>query len=171
MPGPWGSLRADWPDLPRHLGRRVAVVAEGGAPLGIARLLGCEVVQAEPAAAVERVAADGDGDVVHDPSPDDAAHAGDAPGKVAALERFDAQVVGPVAEVLRRRGGRMIVAADHGCDPATGRHDAAPVPLVLWTANSPDGGCRPRWTERDAQHLGAVPAHLLLRESLALAAV
>lgn len=170
---PWGSLRSDWPDLPRQLGRRIAVVAGGGAPLGIARLLGCEAVQADPAAAVATVAAADDSDVViiHDASPDDAAHSGDTQGKVAALERFDADVVGPVAQVLRRRGGRMIVAADHGCDPATRRHDGAPVPLVLWTANSPDGGHRPRWTERDAQHLGAVQASTFLRESLALAGV
>ena len=168
---PWGTVHAAWPDLPGALGRRVFVVADGGAAAGIGRLLGCDVQDSQPQRAVDVVAGAHDDDVVVvvDGGPDDAGHARDGDGKVAALERFDTQVVAPLIGLLRARGGRMIVAADHGCDPATGRHGAEPVPVVLWSSNGIDAGSRTRWTERDAQHLPAVAAETLLRECLTMA--
>lgn len=169
---PWGTLAPLTGDVPASLQRQVRVVTTGGAVAGIARALGCDVEYAAPAAGVDVVldAAAHDVVVVHDPGPDDAAHARDRTEKVSALGRFDADVVAPIAEVLEQRGGGLIVATDHGCDPATGAHDGAPVPVVLWVASSPEGGSMPRWTERAAAHLGEVPAQILLDEQVRMAA-
>lgn len=169
---PWGTLAPLAGDLPARLDRRVRVVTTSGAVAGIAHLLGCDVERAAPAAGVDvvREAAADDVVVVHDPGPDDAAHAGNRTAKVDAIERFDADVVAPIADVLQQRGGQMVVATDHGCDPASGAHDGAPVPVVLWVASSPEGGSMPRWTERAAAHLGEVPAQILLDEQVRMAA-
>lgn len=169
---PWGTLARLSADVPRRLGRAVRVVTPSGVVAGIAEALGCTVEDAAPSTAGEIVAraADDDVVVVHDPHADDAAHARNRGGKIAAIERFDATVVAPIVNALEHRGGRLVVATDHGCDPATGAHDAAPVPVVLWTPHSAEGGRMPRWTERDAASLGEVPAEILLDEQLRMAA-
>ena len=45
--------------------------------------------------------------------------------KVAAIERADRELLAPLAAAVRAPAGRSSVCPDHGCDPATGRHDAA----------------------------------------------
>ncbi|MGH3665409.1 MAG: hypothetical protein ACRDU8_04875 [Egibacteraceae bacterium] len=165
---PWGALPAgDLPNVPDLLGCPYTVVTCGGPAQGIALLLGCDVATGKSPDVVAAAPA-GSIVVVHDPGPDDAGHARDRAGKVAAIERFDREVLTPIVDVLERRGGGLVVSPDHGCDPATGRHTADPVPAVLWSAGSPAGGDRPRMTERDASHLAAVPAYVLLAEQLAL---
>lgn len=133
---PWGALGGE--PLTR-VGRRVVVVARGGAATGVARLLGCEVTDTVP----DPLPADALV-VVHVADPDEAAHARDRAGKVAALERVDA-LVGELAAL----GADLAVCPDHGCDPATGAHTADPVPAVLARqggkgdsghARSPGGG-------------------------------
>lgn len=114
------------------------VVAQTGAAVGIATLLSCEVVRVPPAGAA-RVVADAPDDalvVVHDPRPDDAGHARRRAAKVAALEGFDAAVVGPVADVISERGGAVAVCPDHGCDPPAGRHSPDPVPALTWSPHA-----------------------------------
>ncbi|MGH2987489.1 MAG: hypothetical protein ACRDLO_12490, partial [Solirubrobacterales bacterium] len=68
--------------------------------------------------------------VVHVAAPDEAAHEGDADGKVAALEAIDAELVGPLAAAVLDRGGELMVSPDHGTDPASGEHLGDPVPSV-----------------------------------------
>jgi 2,3-bisphosphoglycerate-independent phosphoglycerate mutase len=89
--------------------------------------------------------------VVHVGAPDEAAHVGDADGKVAALEALDAELVAPLWEAVTARTGRLAVCPDHGTDPATGEHDGAPVPAVCAgagvAADAPRGA---RMTERAA---------------------
>lgn len=169
---PWGLLQPQpAPHLPALLGLPVTVLADGSAA-AVATLLGCDVVHGNASGAAELVDAAAPGSVVVavDPAPDAAAHARDAAAKIAALEAFDRDVVGRVAAVLRRRGGRLLVAADHGCDPATGRHTRDPVPVVLWATGYASSDRGPRWTERDAARFRAVPADLLLPEQLRMAA-
>jgi hypothetical protein len=72
--------------------------------------------------------------VVHVGAPDEAAHERDADAKVAAIEAADALVLAPLADALRACGGTLRVCPDHGCDPATGEHDDAPVPCLDWPA-------------------------------------
>jgi len=90
-------------------------------------------------------------------APDEAAHARDARAKVAAIEAADALLLAPLAAALRGRArshdrgaATLRVCADHGCDPATGEHDGAPVPCVLWSdaADALDTARERRMTER-----------------------
>ena len=136
-----------WPEgvvPPRILGRETVVVAAPGAAAGCGRLMGATVVTpngatggvdtdlaAKVRAALAAIAGGATRVAVHVGAPDEAAHARDAAAKVAALERLDRELIAPLADAVARAGGRIAVCPDHGCDPADGRHDAAPVPAVL----------------------------------------
>ena len=159
-----GGLRA-WPEgdgLPTVLDRSTVVIAASGAAVGVARLLGAHAVTPAGAtggidsdlrakvAAARRAIVEGAARVVlHVGAPDEAAHARDAAAKVAALERIDREVVRPLAAALAAAGGTLRVCPDHGCDPATGMHDGAPVPVLDWPGPGPHG----RLTERAAADL------------------
>ncbi len=155
-----------WPDgtaLPTDvLDERDVVVAARGACAGVARLLGARVVhpdgatgdvdtdlRAKVAAARSAIADAGVRRVVvHVAGADEAAHRHDADAKVAFLERVDREVLAPLADTARAHGTSLDVQPDHGCDPATGAHDAMAVPALSWSA-APTGerGGR-RLTER-----------------------
>jgi 2,3-bisphosphoglycerate-independent phosphoglycerate mutase len=139
------------------------VVAARGAAAGIARLMGATVVvptgatgrpgsdlAAKADAALAALKAGAAHVVVHVGAPDEAAHEHDAPAKVAAIEQADRDLLAPLATALRVRGGSLRVCPDHGCDPRTGSHDAAPVPCVTWSAWAVAPAARPshRLTER-----------------------
>jgi 2,3-bisphosphoglycerate-independent phosphoglycerate mutase len=70
--------------------------------------------------------------IVHVGGADAAGHAGDAAAKRAVLAEADREIVGPLAESVRTRGGTIEVCADHGCDPRTGEHVGGPVPRIRW---------------------------------------
>ncbi|MGH9535900.1 MAG: alkaline phosphatase family protein, partial [Terriglobales bacterium] len=74
-------------------------------------------------------------------------HSGKIPPTVRAVETVDA-CLGEIHQALRRRGGAMLVTADHGnaeqmIDPATGgpqtAHTTNPVPLI-WVGEAARGG-------------------------------
>ncbi len=137
---------------PRMLDERTVVIGARGAAIGIARLMGARTVvpygatgrpgtdlAAKAAAALEAVDAGAARVVVHVGAPDEAAHERDEEAKVAAIEAADEQLLRPLADALRARRVRLgddsatlQVCPDHGCDPATGRHDDAPVPCLRW---------------------------------------
>lgn len=133
---------------PRVLDGTTVVIAARGAAAGAATLLGARVVvptgatgdtdsdlRAKTTAALAAVDAGATRVVVHIGGPDAAAHRRDEEAKVYAIEAADRHVLGPLSAALTARGaGRLHVGADHGCDPATGRHDGAPVPWVRWAA-------------------------------------
>jgi 2,3-bisphosphoglycerate-independent phosphoglycerate mutase len=151
---------------PRILDDRVVVVAAAGAAAGCARLLGARVVippgatggpdtdlQAKAAAALAAIDGEARRVVVHVGAADEAAHEHDAAGKVAALERMDAELVAPLARAVHDADGSLVVCPDHGCDPVTGAHDDAPVPCLRWPdASGPTG----RLTERRVHELAVV---------------
>ena len=153
---PWGTLGGDermWPQLD------AAWVADGGAALGIGRLLGCRVLA--PGASMPRTGLL----VVHVPGPDDAAHARDRQAKIAAIEAADQQVLAPLVD----KAQRITVVIDHGTDVVTGRHTISPVPGVVWPAHRPAG--RPtRCTERlAATQAVQVPSDILDLHQVAVA--
>lgn len=172
-----------WPEgviPPRVLDERTVVVAAPGAAAGVAALLGARVVKPAGATgapdsdlraktAAARAALEDPRTtsvVVHVGGADEAAHLHDADAKVALLERADREVVAPLADAVRARGGTLTVLPDHGCDPATGGHDALPVPVLTWSPGGPGGASRDddrprRLTERavaDLPVLEEVPA-------------
>ena len=137
-----------WPRgavLPRVLDARTLVVGARGAAVGIAALLGADVVIPDGAtgdvdtdlhakldAARRGLGEPRDRVVVHVGGADEAAHRLDRAAKVAFLERVDAELLGPLAAAVAGARGRLRICPDHGCDPATGLHDAEPVPHVSW---------------------------------------
>jgi len=82
---------------------------------------------------------------------------GDPQRKVDAIERFDAELVGPLMAGLRERGGewRVLVTPDHPTPCASRTHTAEPVPFVVATsgdAAKPSNGRG--FSERDAREQG-----------------
>ncbi len=167
-----------WPDgqlVPRRLDPSTTVIAARGAAAGIARTLGAEVVvpagatggpdsdlAGKAACARAAIAAGSARVVVHAGGADEAAHARDAAAKLSFLERADSELIAPLADAVRAAGGSLQVCADHGCDPATGLHDAQPVPSLTWPGAGSD---RPRrLTERD---VAACPLTDLTRQAVA----
>jgi 2,3-bisphosphoglycerate-independent phosphoglycerate mutase len=142
---------------PRLLDDGTVVIAASGAALGAARLLGARAIRpagatgdtdtdlrAKAAAARRAITHGAERVVVHVAAPDEAAHARDGAAKTAAVERIDADLVAPLADAVAAAVGTLRVCPDHGCDPATGEHDGAPVPVLDWPGLGPHG----RLTER-----------------------
>jgi 2,3-bisphosphoglycerate-independent phosphoglycerate mutase len=112
---------------------------------GIARLIGWPVLDVPGAtgyldtdyAAKGRYAVDAIDDydlvAVHVEAPDEAGHNGDVAAKVIAIERFDADVVGPVVERLQRgsQPWRVLIMPDHPTPVDKRLHTAEPPPFVL----------------------------------------
>ncbi len=106
--------------------------------------------------------------VIHVEGPNTAALLGDAQRKVGAIERLDEEVVGPVLEGLRRRGGawRLLVMSDHAAPSATRAPTAEPVPFAVYVSDDDQKtrGVERGFSERDARDQGIfIPeAHGLL---------
>ncbi len=138
-----------WPEgiaPPCILGAGTVLVGARGAAIGVARLMGAATVvpsgatglassdlEAKATAAIAAIEEGAARVVVHVGGPDEAAHRRDGAAKVASIERADRDLVGPLTEAVLVAGGRLTVCPDHGCDPASGEHDAAPVPSVTWS--------------------------------------
>jgi len=173
---PWPAALARRPELrvwpdgvlpPRVLGSDTVVVAAPGAAAGAGRLMGATVVvppgatgrpdtdlAAKANAALEALRRAGRV-VAHVGGPDEAAHACDAAAKVALLERIDRELLAPLAAAVRATAATLTVCPDHGCDPASGEHDGAPVPCLTWPGTTRTAGGR--LTERDVVNLAVTP--------------
>ncbi len=123
------------------------------------------------------LAALGDHDLVfvHVEAPDEAGHAGDAQGKVQAIEQVDALMVPQVtdADALARypwakdHEVRLLVLPDHPTPLELKTHVAEPVPFVMWGPGFESNGAR-AFTEKEARATGfaVAPGHLLLSKFL-----
>jgi 2,3-bisphosphoglycerate-independent phosphoglycerate mutase len=70
---------------------------------------------------------------LHIEAPDEAAHEGDAPLKIRAIEDFDQMVVKPCMDFARARGDvRVIIGPDHITSIASRTHAGGPVPFILY---------------------------------------
>jgi 2,3-bisphosphoglycerate-independent phosphoglycerate mutase len=181
---PWGQgTPARLPALRERLAARVAVVPGHDLERGLARLAGVDVIDAAPAAegnghlarAVDATLGaldDHDCVLLQLADIDQAGHDGDAAGKVAAIERLDAEVVGRLLDGLRQRGGewRLGVLADHPTPCALRTHTAEPVPFVVYVAKdeAKAKGQKRAYHERDARELGIFVAegHTLIERLL-----
>jgi len=120
---------------------------------------------------------------VHVESPDEAGHAGDAAGKVEAIEQVDALMVPQVmayARALASSAGaaqgeapgaagagaealRVLVLPDHPTPLEIRTHVAEPVPFILWGPGFEANGAS-AYTESEARATGfaVAPGHLLM---------
>jgi 2,3-bisphosphoglycerate-independent phosphoglycerate mutase len=100
--------------------------------------------------------------VLHVEATDEAGHQGLADVKVDALERWDAEIIGPIAHALEREGEpyRLLVMPDHAtpCDIKT--HTSEPVPYLLFDSTRPGPGGT--YTEPATAGCPPVPAHELM---------
>jgi 2,3-bisphosphoglycerate-independent phosphoglycerate mutase len=70
--------------------------------------------------------------VVHVESPDEEGHAGDAAGKVAAIEAIDREVLSRVLDFARETPLRVLAMPDHPTPVRIKTHVGEPVPFVIW---------------------------------------
>ena len=105
--------------------------------------------------------------VLHVEATDEAGHQGDVGEKVAALERWDRDVIGPLATALDRAAMpyRILLMPDHATPCAIKTHTSEPVPYLLFdsTRDGPGG----EYTERAVAQSPPVVAHTLMRRLVA----
>jgi 2,3-bisphosphoglycerate-independent phosphoglycerate mutase len=70
---------------------------------------------------------------LHVEAPDEASHSGNLEHKIKAIEDFDALVVGPVMEGMKRFGEfRILCTPDHPTPIASKTHTSDPVPFIVY---------------------------------------
>ena len=105
--------------------------------------------------------------VLHVEATDEAGHQGLADVKVDALERWDADVIGPIVDALTDRGEpfRILLLPDHATPCTIMTHTAETVPYLLFdSARDAAGGV---YTEPATRESAPVPAHELMGRLLA----
>jgi len=105
--------------------------------------------------------ANGDFFLLHVEATDEAGHQGLVDEKVAALERWDADIIGPALEALEALGRyRVLLMPDHATPLARLTHTSDPVPYLLHDSAEPVEGRS--FTESAVADEPAVAAHTLL---------
>jgi len=178
---PWGGgCACSIPAFIDHFGVRGAAVARAPLARGMARLSGLAVEpgdgeDASLARRVERtLALSGEYEFVllHVESVDQTSPRGSTTPKVEAVNRLDADVLGPIVEGLRGAGGdwRLAVVGDVTSSSAGRCYTRDPVPFVVATPRDAGRASAPRrrFTEREAREQGIFlgEAHTLLERLL-----
>ena len=109
--------------------------------------------------------ADRDFFLLHVEATDEAGHQGDVKEKVASLERWDADIIGPLVDALAGEAFRVLLMPDHATPCAARTHTSAAVPYLLFDSHVPgEGGA---YTERAVAACRPVPAHELMSRLVA----
>ncbi|BDV43414.1 putative 2,3-bisphosphoglycerate-independent phosphoglycerate mutase [Geotalea uraniireducens] len=75
---------------------------------------------------------------LHIEAPDEASHSGNLDHKLQAIEDFDARVVGPILEGIKRFPAyRILCTPDHPTPLRLKTHTAAPVPFIVYGGEAP----------------------------------
>jgi 2,3-bisphosphoglycerate-independent phosphoglycerate mutase len=163
---PWGEGQAvHLPPLRDRHGVTGVVVATDPFVRGAGVATGLRVAAVAPDADAPTLVASGlaalaDADVLvlHDGAAATASLAGDVPRKIAAIERFDAEVVGSLLAGLRECGDawRVLVMPDVDISSSARRPTAEPVPFTVYvsTDDAKTTGASRAFHERDARDNG-----------------
>lgn len=171
----WGQgVRPDLPAFAPRYGVEGRLTSAVDLVRGLGVLTGLEVLDVPGATAgfdndyaAQRDAAlasleDRDFFLLHVEATDEAAHQGDAREKVAALESWDRDVIGPLTQALEGAGEpyRILLMPDHATPCAIKTHTSDPVPYLLFdsTREGPGG----EYTERGVAGCDAVVAYTLM---------
>ena len=74
---------------------------------------------------------------LHVEAPDEMGHEGNLEGKIKAIEDFDAQIVGPILEGVRKLGDfRVMVLSDHPTPVALMTHGSEPSPFAVYSSQA-----------------------------------
>ncbi|HEX6311153.1 MAG TPA: 2,3-bisphosphoglycerate-independent phosphoglycerate mutase [Acidimicrobiia bacterium] len=103
--------------------------------------------------------------LLHVEATDEAGHQGAVAEKVAALERWDTDVIGPLVAALAGEPWRLLLLPDHATPCALKTHTSDPVPYLLFDATAPGPGGE--YTERAVASRAPVAAHTLMERLLA----
>jgi 2,3-bisphosphoglycerate-independent phosphoglycerate mutase len=174
----WGQgTRPRLPDFTARYGVRGRLSSAVDLVRGLGVLTGIEVVDVAGATAgfdndyvAQRDAAlasleDRDLFVLHVEATDEAGHQGAVDEKVASLERWDADIIGPLMDALGDTPHRILMLPDHATPCAAGTHTSDPVPYLLFRSDTPAAGGE--YTERGVAGSAPVPAHELMARLLA----
>ena len=167
----WGQGRAPlWPPLPERYQVAGVVVSSSDMHRGVGLCAGLEAAElpAESddesekfSGCVEAVAqelAKKDFVYLHAGLSDDVLHATNVHDKVRAIERFDAQVVGPILTALAKYPAYRLLVV---CDPGLTKGQGSEVPPILYalcdSAAQPPVGSAARFHEQDKNIVGTSP--------------
>ena len=84
---------------------------------------------------------------VHIEAPDEASHNGDVEEKIRAIERIDADIVGPLFQKTGDRA-KFLIVTDHATPISMKTHYAVPVPFIIYDKNKKSQGCETGYDER-----------------------
>ncbi len=170
----WGQgRRPQLPDFANRYGVTGRLTSAVDLVRGLGVLAGIEIVDVPGATAgfdndyvAQRVAcvdslADRDFFLLHVEATDEAGHQKDAAEKVASLEAWDRDIIGPLLDALPTFGPyRILLLPDHATPVDLGTHTSEPVPYLLHdSATSVTGRA---YTEPATADAPVVPAHTLL---------
>ena len=174
----WGQgVRPRIPDFTATYGVEGRLSSAVDLVRGLGVLAGIEVVDVPGATAgfdndyvAQRDAAlrsleDRDLFLLHVEATDEAGHQGAIDEKVASLERWDADVIGPLTEALADQPYRVLLLPDHATPCARRTHTSDPVPYLLF--DSERAGPGGTYTERAVAGSVPQPAHGLMARLLA----
>jgi 2,3-bisphosphoglycerate-independent phosphoglycerate mutase len=103
--------------------------------------------------------------LLHVEATDEAGHQGAVDEKVASLEHWDAEVIGPIVDALDGEPFRVLMLPDHATPCALRTHTSDPVPYLLFDSErDAPGGV---YSERGVAGFEPVPAHELMARLLA----
>jgi 2,3-bisphosphoglycerate-independent phosphoglycerate mutase len=173
----WGQgTRPQLPDFTERYGVRGRLSSAVDLVRGLGVLSGIEVLDVPGATAgfdndyvAQRDAAlaslaDRDLFVLHVEATDEAGHQGAVDEKVASLERWDADIIGPLVDALGDEPFRMLLLPDHATPCAARTHTSDPVPYLLYGTDRPGAGGV--YSERGVEGGEPVVAHELMARLL-----
>jgi 2,3-bisphosphoglycerate-independent phosphoglycerate mutase len=103
--------------------------------------------------------------LLHVEATDEAGHQGAIDEKVASLEHWDADVIGPIVDALDGEPFRILMLPDHATPCALRTHTSDPVPYLLFDSEHDAAGGV--YSERGVAGAEPVPAHELMARLLA----
>ncbi|MET0627696.1 MAG: cofactor-independent phosphoglycerate mutase [Acidimicrobiia bacterium] len=174
----WGQgVRPVLPDFTGRFGVEGRMSSAVDLVRGLGVLMGIEVVDVPGATAgfdndyvAQRNAAltslaDRDLFLLHVEATDEAGHQGAVGEKVTSLERWDAEVIGPLVDALDGEDFRVLLLPDHATPCALRTHTSDAVPYLLFDSGRDGPGGE--YTERGVAGTVPQPAHELMGRLLA----
>lgn len=169
----WGQgVRPQLPPFTARFGVEGRLSSAVDLVRGLGVLTGIEVVDVPGATAgfdndyaAQRDAAlasleDRDFFLLHVEATDEAGHQGAVREKIAALECWDAEIIGPLVDALEGEPFRVLLLPDHATPCAAQTHTRSPVPYLLF--DSEHAGPGGEYTERGVAACAPVVAHDLM---------
>jgi 2,3-bisphosphoglycerate-independent phosphoglycerate mutase len=170
----WGQgVRPTLPDFAERFGVSGRLTSAVDLVRGLGVLAGIEVLDVPGATAgfdndyaAQRDAClasleDRDFFLLHVEATDEAGHQQDVGAKVAALEAWDREIIGPLREALPAFGPhRILMLPDHATPLRLGTHTSDPVPYLLFDSDAP--GVGGAYTEVGTAGSAPVAAHELM---------